>query len=359
MTQTPLPVEPNAVDLSEFPDLSIKGSKRSDDGHNRQGSFPRQRKPRLFSAVRKRVFRSLSRERKRRLGSPSPESQGSTVSVCSIIPPLRERLSLRSLPVESRTSPKLRGRKCRRLSNELYSPWLRNSRMHFLKKYRIPPQPTMSRTASSELASGQSPSWLGLKNLGGDMIRSSRRQLPLRISSKKKTVDTADTTNKSSVVTAPEPRKDPVCRFSLPTATRLFKETVSAQCEEKKLICNNCGSEMLLFLNPTSCAPTFPSPCPEIHTETSYFPDSFICQPRSNGEEKSKEKSVTANTTPVGRQAEVSPATTSVVTIQPSYIPQTFSLTSKVVLAKAFIQSPKGNLLAFFSGFCPGPFLVW
>ncbi|KAM7532823.1 hypothetical protein Aperf_G00000129088 [Anoplocephala perfoliata] len=304
MTQTPLPVEPNAVNLSEFPDLSIKASKCDDDLHNRQDPFPRQRRPGLFSAVRKRVFRSFSRERKRRLESPSPESRSSTVSVCSVIPPLRERLSLLSAPIESKPSPKLRGRKCRRLSSELYSPWLRNSRMHFLKKYRIPPQPTVSRSASSELAGGRSPSWLVLKNLGGDMIRSSRHQLPLRISSKKKTENTANATDKSSVTTANESRKGLVCRFSLPSATRLFKEI-------------------------PPCAPTFPSPCPQIHAETSYFPDSFISRPQSNGEEKNKKKSLPENGTPVGRQAELSPAATSVATIQPSYIPQTFSLNSK------------------------------
>lgn len=341
MTQTPLPVEPGTVDLSDFPDLS--GNKNSNDsveGDNQQRSFLRSRRPRLLSTVKKHVFRSLSRDRKRRLGSP--DSQNSTVSSCSLIPPLRERLSLVSTPTERIKSspPKLRGRKRRRLSNELYSPWLRNSRMHFLKKYRIPSQPPMTRSASSELPSTQSPSWSGLKNITGDIARGSKRP-PLLFSSKKKTDANLSTSSaEKNSVGARETRKFPVCRFSLPAIVgRKFKETVSTGAvEERRLICASCGSELLLFLKSNYCtAPTDPPPCPQIHAETSYFPDSFICRPNKEGENEEKGgKCASANVTPIRKQVKESPGLMSVVTIQPSCIPQTFSLNSKVIIIGCF-----------------------
>ncbi|VDO03048.1 unnamed protein product [Rodentolepis nana] len=333
LTQTPLPVESRDLDFSDFPDLSTKRNSIDNvENDSQQRSFMRSRRPRLLSAVKKHVFRSLSRERKRRLGSP--DSQNSTVSSCSVIPPLRERLSLMSTPTErTKGSPKLRGRKRRRLSNELYSPWLRNSRMHFLKKYRIPSQPPISRSASSELPSGQSPSWSGLKNLTGDMARVSKRP-PLLFSSKKKIDANLSTSSadKSSVGVR-EARKFPVCRFSLPAIVGWkFKETVSSEAvSERSLICASCGSEMLLFPKSNYCtAPTNPPPCPQIHAETSYFPDSFICRPTKDTEKAGKnEKCASANATPIKTQTVESPGLMSVVTIQPSCIPQTFSLNSK------------------------------
>ncbi|VUZ45181.1 unnamed protein product [Hymenolepis diminuta] len=276
MTQTPLLVEPGTVDLSDFPDLSTnKNSNDSVEGGDQQRSFLRSRRPRLLSTVKKHVFRSLSRDRKRRFGSP--DSQNSTVSSCSLIPPLRERLSLVSTPTERIKSspPKLRGRKRRRLSNELYSPWLRNSRMHFLKKYRIPSQPPMTRSASSELPSTQSPSWSGLKNITGDIARGSKRP-PLLFSSKKKNnVNLSTSSADKNLVGTRETRKFPVCRFSLPAIVgRKFKET-EGENEEKG---GKCAS---------------------------------------------------ANVTPIRKQVKESPGLMSVVTIQPSCIPQTFSLNSK------------------------------
>nr|CDS26703.1 breast cancer type 1 susceptibility protein [Hymenolepis microstoma] len=334
LTQTPLLAESRVLDFSDFPDLSIKKNSIDcveDDNQNR--SFMHSRRPRLLSTVKKHVFRSLSRERKRRLGSP--DSQNSTVSSCSVIPPLRERLSLMSTPTERTKSspPKLRGRKRRRLSNELYSPWLRNSRMHFLKKYRIPSQPPISRSASSELPSGQSPSWSSLKSLTGDMARVSKRP-PLLFSSKKKVDANLSTSSaEKSSIGVREARKFPKCRFSLPAIVGWkFKETVSPEAvSERRLICASCGSEMLLFPKSNDCiAPTNPSPCPQIHAETSYFPDSFICRPTKDTEKEEKGgRCASANVTPIRNQVMESPGLMSVVTIQPSCIPQTFSLNSK------------------------------
>ncbi|VUZ45183.1 unnamed protein product, partial [Hymenolepis diminuta] len=101
--------------------------------------------------------------------------------------------------------------------------------------------------------------------------------------------------------------------------------------EERRLICASCGSELLLFLKSNYCtAPTDPPPCPQIHAETSYFPDSFICRPNKEGENEEKGgKCASANVTPIRKQVKESPGLMSVVTIQPSCIPQTFSLNSK------------------------------
>ncbi|VUZ45182.1 unnamed protein product [Hymenolepis diminuta] len=212
MTQTPLLVEPGTVDLSDFPDLSTnKNSNDSVEGGDQQRSFLRSRRPRLLSTVKKHVFRSLSRDRKRRFGSP--DSQNST--------------------------------------------------------------PPMTRSASSELPSTQSPSWSGLKNITGDIARGSKRP-PLLFSSKKKNnVNLSTSSADKNLVGTRETRKFPVCRFSLPAIVgRKFKET-EGENEEKG---GKCAS---------------------------------------------------ANVTPIRKQVKESPGLMSVVTIQPSCIPQTFSLNSK------------------------------
>uniref|UniRef100_A0A0R3WB70 BRCT domain-containing protein n=1 Tax=Taenia asiatica TaxID=60517 RepID=A0A0R3WB70_TAEAS len=303
MTQTPPLIEPSAVRLDEFPDLSNKPNhtqsadadgvsmRRSRRDEDASTCSQRGSKLSLASTFKRSSFlRSLSRGSKRRNQSQSPESRASSVS--SGIPPLRERLSTSSAAVFRR--------KKRRRTNELYSPWLQNSRLHFLKKYRVPPASSKARTSVSSSANVFSPGWSRLKSLSTDFGRQSKTQLLIRSTKKRSSSKGAF---KPVEATSQPPNSGPVCRFILPSRGSLFEG--SAKKKTAALLCSHCGYEIILISKPATVL-TSPKPYPVVRDLGAYWPESWRHSPLMTT-----------------RQGVISTAATPGVTILPSYVSQT------------------------------------
>ncbi|KAL5966057.1 hypothetical protein TSMEX_006230 [Taenia solium] len=302
MTQTPPLIEPSAVRLDEFPDLSNKPNRTQSadadgvsmrrsrrDGHASTCS-QRGSKLSLASTFKRSSFlRSLSRGSKRRNQSHSPESRASSVG--SDIPPLRERLSTSSAAVFRR--------KKRRRTNELYSPWLHNSRLRFLKKYRISPASSKARASVSSGANVFSPGWSRLKSLSTDFGRQSKTQLLIRSTKKRSSSKGAF---KPVEATSQPPNLGPVCRFMLPSRGPLFEGS-----EKKKttaLLCSHCGYEIIFISKPATVL-TSPKPYPIVRDLGAYWPESWRQSPQMT------------------RQGDISTAATPGVTVLSSYVSQT------------------------------------
>lgn len=308
MTQTPPLIEPSAVRLDEFPDLSNKHNRaQSDDAdgasmrrsqRDEDASTCNQRGSKLSLAStfkRSSFLRSLSRGSKRRNQSQSPDS---TSSVSSGIPPLRERLSTSSAAISRR--------KKRRRTNELYSPWLHSSRLHFLKKYRIPPASSRARTSVPSTSTNVfSPGWSRLKSLSTEFGRQSKTQLLIRSTKKCPSSKGAF----RPVEAAPQPSNSgPVCRFILPSRGSLFES--SEKGKTTALLCSHCGYEIIFISKPATVL-TSPEPYPIVRGSEAYWPESWRHSPQM-----------------ITRQADISTVAAPDVTILPSCVPQ-ISLNSR------------------------------
>lgn len=338
MTQTPHQGDPIATgSLSDFPDLSHRRSRHPDtisDDITESGCIVMRRPPASasktsptrrrsaklsFSALKRSSFlRGLSRGR-RRNRSESENSNASSNASPSQIPPLRERLSTTSV-----LTPK---RKRRRKTNELYSPWLRNSRFHFLKKYRISAESRKPRASMPPPGrSDFSPGWSRVKRISAEFGQNSKGQLIIKSSSRRRPSRAG---NFRRNVAANDPASaaaaaGPVCRFLMPLG-RLGDSRGGENGEATRIVCNNCGQFLTLFpppeTTPLQQPPTtaskkrpmsMPPPCPMVHAEEAYWPEVGRDLPSPPANKLTK--------------LEVSPAPTSVVTIQPSFIPQSFSV---------------------------------
>uniref|UniRef100_A0A915EVZ1 Uncharacterized protein n=1 Tax=Echinococcus canadensis TaxID=519352 RepID=A0A915EVZ1_9CEST len=302
MTQTPPLIKPSVMRLDEFPDLSNKRSRAQSadvsgvsmrrpprDGEDEPNCSHRGSKLSLASAFKRSSFlRSLSRGRKRQNQSQSSESSASLVS--SDIPPLRERLS---------TSAATPTRKKRRRTNELYSPWLHNSRLHFLKKYRIPPVSSKPRTSLPPTSANVfSPAWSRLKSLGTEFGRQSKTQLLIRSMKK---CSSSRVAFKPVETAVQPPNLGPVCRFILPSRGPWFEG--SEKGKTAALLCSHCGSEIIFISNPATVL-TSPIPYPVVRDSRAYWPELWQQSPQV-----------------ITGQGDVSAAVTSAVTTLPSYVP--------------------------------------
>ncbi|VDM35424.1 unnamed protein product [Hydatigera taeniaeformis] len=357
MTQTPLVIEPATLTLDELPDPSNKDNqaqvvdtegnsmRRSRVDGDLSSCCQRGSKLSLVSSLKRSSFlRSISRSNKRRNQSQSPEPEASPVS--SDIPSLRERLSTSSAAT-------LR-RKKRRKTNELYSPWLHNSRLHFLKKYRIPPAFSKARTSDPSTSPNVfSPGWSRLKSLSAEFGRQSKTQLLIR-STKKRSSSKRDF--KSVEVTSRQPNLGPVCRFILPSRGPLFE--VSQKEKVDALLCSRCGCEIIFFSKPAAVL-TSSKPCPIVRDLGVYWPESWRQSPqmiRQTNISTALDSAVniissSVPQTPCNSHQSCAPAksneishiqismssekgTPSTINIQPSLVPQSFSLNT---------QSSEGN----------------
>lgn len=308
MTQTPLPIDPTAENFADLVDLSRKRTRAQStesismrhppkDENTESDTSRRFSKASFAATIRSNFLRSLSRNKRRPGQSRSPSGN----SVSSDIPSLRDRLSTASV-----ISPKRRRK--RRRTSELYSPWLRNSHFHFLKKYRVP---TAKPRISAPLARDSvfSPGWSRLKNLSTEFGRQTKNQLIIRSSK----VRSSKSAPKPPCESAGLPGS--VCRFLLPSKTPRFEGSERSGFTAL-LICRHCGSKVTSSLKRASVA-TSPGPCPIVRDAAAYWPEMWQPSPREK----------------VG-PTDASPAATSVVTIQPSYIPQTFSPSSSISESK-------------------------
>ncbi|KAL5109964.1 hypothetical protein TcWFU_002544 [Taenia crassiceps] len=303
MTQTHSLIEPSVVQLDEFSDLSnrhnrtqsadadcisMRRSRKDDDTPSRK---QRGSKLSLASTFKHSSFlRSLSRGSKRPNQSYSPDSRSSSVS--SDIPPLRERLSTSSVTIPRR--------KKRRKTNELYSPWLHNSRLHFLKKYRIPPASSKARTSVPSTSAVFSPGWSRLKSLSTEFGRQSKTQLLIRSTKKCSSSKGAF----KPVEAAPQPSNSgPICRFILPSKGPLFKGSEKGKTDA--LLCSHCGSEIIFISKPTTVL-TSPKPYPVVRDSGAYWPESWRQSPPI-----------------ITREADIPAPATPGVTTPPSYVLQT------------------------------------
>uniref|UniRef100_A0A5K3F8C7 RING-type domain-containing protein n=2 Tax=Mesocestoides corti TaxID=53468 RepID=A0A5K3F8C7_MESCO len=315
MTQTPLPIEATS-DTLEFPDLSHKRhrgkpatkpmppmqraasetvSMRKPPTEDEGETLSSRRSSKLsFSSLKGHSFlRGLGFGR-RRHRSQSEESTESSTSSC--IPPLRDRLS-----AASATTPKRKKRK----TNDLYSPWLRGSRFRFLKKYRIGSGSRRSR-ASLPPSRLFSPGWSRIKGISADFGRQSKTQLLIR--STKKRVP-GESGLKRRPINPDPPKSGPVCPFFLPLK-RLGHKSTQEMCTSF-VLCSQCGCRATVF-SASEKPFSMPAPCPIVHDKEAYWPESGRELPPCSADRS--------------KRLEFSPAPTSVVTIQPSYIPQSFSM---------------------------------
>ncbi|KAL7064568.1 hypothetical protein AAHC03_05517 [Spirometra sp. Aus1] len=265
-------------------------------------------------------------------GWSSRKRKSMTDSSDSSIPPLRERISSPSSVAPEgavKTTPRRRHRK----TNELYSPWLKN-RLNFLKKYKLSSSGRMSTSdAKASLSSRASfskqfsPGWSRIRHLNSDLGKRSKAQLLIRSTKEKFTrasmVRRFRSSSRSSLPKplSNEPRRSsakvvdsgPVCRFSLPL-NRLGVVGMLSPHPDTFVYCK-CGLEVVVepgsvvkaamkTVAERSTQTTLPSPAPIMHDKAVYWQGL---------------NDVDSQATPFSQE-------TSILTIQPSVIPQTWSV---------------------------------
>lgn len=294
----------------------------------------------LSSLKRKSFLRGW---RKRKTSDSTPSSDAS-----SVIPPLRERLSAQ-LMVHATDTNHLTPQKQRRKSNELYSPWIKN-RLHFLKKYRV--GSVDRRIASCDKASKRalgstpkarislpkhfSPGWSRANNINSEFGQHSKAQLIIRSTKNKFTKSASFKINPSKLTISQLQSKNEqpartVCPFYMPSgqmSSRSRDESASPF-----IVCNNCGHKMPIDVTehltphqekkvhqPTAVA-VESAPCPVMHDKVAYWPEAHqhMLPPHTP---------LTASYNQRKTQLTVSPAPTSIISFQPSCIPQTWSLSA-------------------------------
>ncbi|CDS43001.1 breast cancer type 1 susceptibility protein [Echinococcus multilocularis] len=258
MTQTPPLIEPSVMRLDEFPDLSNKRNRAQSadvsgvsmrrpprDGEDEANCSHRGSKLSLASAFKRSSFlRSLSRGRKRQNQSQSSESSASL-------------------------------------------------------KYRIPPVSSKPRTSLPPTSANVfSPAWSRLKSLGTEFGRQSKTQLLIRSMKK---CSSSRVAFKPVETAVQPPNLGPVCRFILPSRGPWFEG--SKKGKTAALLCSRCGSEIIFISNPATVL-TSPMPYPVVRDSRAYWPELWQQSPQV-----------------ITGQGDVSVAVTSAVTTLPSYVP--------------------------------------
>ncbi|VDN14843.1 unnamed protein product, partial [Dibothriocephalus latus] len=260
-------------------------------------------------------------------GWPSRKRRSTPDSSESSIPPLRERI-LSPSPVAPEGTVKTTPRRRHRKTNEFYSPWLKN-RLHFLKKYKFNASGRVSTSDAKDSLSSRasfskqfSPGWSRIRHLNSDLNRRSKAQLLIR-STKEKFVRASMVRRfgsaSRSCLSKSSPRRDsvqvvasgPVCRFSIPL-NRLRPVEMPSTRPDTFVYCE-CGREVpavsvveapMKTVVEKCTQTTIPSPPPVVHDKAVYWPGLA---------------GVDSQATPYSQE-------TSILTIQPSVIPQTWSV---------------------------------
>lgn len=307
------PVDPEAV--TDYLDLSNKRARFQAKGSERPATTPNQRRlssKLLISSLKKSTFlRGLSRRRNR---SGSLASAVSSDTPTPTIPPLSVRICTTE---ETSDAPRP---KRRRKTNELYSPWLQKSRFNFLKKYRLGNDSKRGRASLPGRTTSDdfSPGWSRVKGIRAEFGQHPKGQLDIK-STRRRTVHCRGFRRSTSVPSGPQSVPGVVCHFLMPLGHIGGRDSKNPLSD---VMCSECGQTVLVSAKmgtPKKPALKSPAPCPLVHDIEAYWPESgrklpppLPLPPRSS--------------TFLLKKLEFSPAPTSVVTIQPSYIPQSFSL---------------------------------